>query len=688
MTHPMDRLVRNAGAPVRFLFPLSISRRPRVFLKRCGLIVMLCALVLCGRTGTSVSAGDEWQPISPDELKMISDPKAPGAPAMYLYRQVDRNDTGHAASEYNYERIKILTEEGRKYGNVEIPFEKGRYSVDGIRARTIRPDGSIVNFDGKIYENTIVKSKSIKYLAKTFTMPEAGVGSIVEYHFFYNFEDNYIFNSHWILSEELFTRHAQFSMKPYSRDSWTVKWISPAGLPAGTQQAKETPDHVIRMTSDNIPAFQTEDFMPPENELKFRVDFIYNEERPEMDLTKFWTKFGKKENDRAESFAGRRKGVEQAVAQIVSPGDAPEIKLHKIYGRTQQLRNLSYEAELTAQEEKREKLKSPANAEEVLKFGYGYGAQITWTFLAMARAAGLDASPCLVASRNEYFFRKERLNSSELNTNAVLVQLAGKELYLDPGAAFTPYGLLPWNETGVQGLKLDRDGGKWIVTTTPDSDASRIERKAQMKLADDGSLEGTVKLTFTGLAAQSRRLEERKEDATQRKKYLEEELKDAIPTGSEVELKSTPDWTSSEAPLEGEFHVNVPGWLGAAGRKALLPVGLFSAPEKHLFEHTDRVYPVYYHYTFKKVDDVQVELPAGWKTDELPKPFDRDAKAAEFKWSVQNDANGLHLRRELRSDVLLIQKDLYPVLRGFYQTVRTEDDQQIVLMPAGTSATR
>jgi Domain of Unknown Function with PDB structure (DUF3857) len=319
----MDRLVRNSRASVRFPFQLVLPRRLLVSLTRCGLIVTLCLLAVLGRPGASVNAGDEWQPISQDELKMTSEPKAPGAPAIYLYRQVDRNDTARAGAEYNYVRIKILTEEGRKYGNVEIPFEKGRYDVVGIRAHTIRPDGSIVNFDGKIYENTIVKSKTNKYLAKTFTMPEAGVGSIVEYHFSYNFEDNYIFNSHWILSEELFTRHAQFTMKPYSRESWVVKWISPAGLPEGTQQAKEGPDHVIRMTSDNIPAFQTEDFMPPENELKFRVDFIYNESAPEMDMNKFWTKFGKKENDHVEGFTGKRKAMEQAVTQIISPGDEP-----------------------------------------------------------------------------------------------------------------------------------------------------------------------------------------------------------------------------------------------------------------------------------------------------------------------------------------------------------------------------
>lgn len=69
-------------------------------------------------------AGDEWQPITPEDLKMTALPEAPGAPAVYLYRQVDRNDTNRASTEYNYVRVKILTEEGRKYANVEIPFQK------------------------------------------------------------------------------------------------------------------------------------------------------------------------------------------------------------------------------------------------------------------------------------------------------------------------------------------------------------------------------------------------------------------------------------------------------------------------------------------------------------------------------------------------------------------------------------
>ena len=221
-------------------------------------------------------AGVGFQPVSPDELKMTSEPLAPGAPAIILFRQVDRDDTGRTSHEDHYFRIKILTEEGRKYADVEIPFLKGSEDVVNVRARTIRPDGSIVNFDGKVFEKELVKARGVKYLAKTFTLPDVQVGGIIEYFYTMDFGEYLLFDSHWILSNELFTKKAQFSLKPYKgrlREAVSLRW-SWQGLPPGAE-AKEGSDHIVRMEANNIPAFQTEDYMPPPNELMSRVDFIY-----------------------------------------------------------------------------------------------------------------------------------------------------------------------------------------------------------------------------------------------------------------------------------------------------------------------------------------------------------------------------------------------------------------------------
>ena len=628
-----------------------------------------------------------FQPVSPDELKMTGDPKAPGAPAIILFREVDRDDRGRTAHEDVYFRIKILTEEGRKYGDVEIPFFKSEGSIVNIHARTIRPDGTIVDFGGKAFDKSIVKARGVKYMAKTFTLPDVQPGCILEYYYTTDLSEDFIFDSRWILSNELFTRAAKFSLRPYVSD-WEpihVRWTWNR-LPPGTAQPAEAANGMVSLEAHDIPSFQTEDYMPPENELKSRVDFIYSEDAFEKDQDKFWKKLGKKRNDALESFIGKRKAMEDAVSQIVSPGDSPDVKLRKIYARVQQIRNTTYEREKTEQEQKRDKEKIPENVETIWKKQYANGRDLTWLFLALARAAGFEASGMWVSDRHNYFFFPNTMDSRRLDANVVVVKVNGKDEFFDPGSAFTPYGMLPWSETGVQGIKLDKDGGTWTQTYLPISSESGIHRKATLKMDETGELEGKLVVTYSGLEAAERRVEERLADDAERKKYLEDEVKEAIPIACEVDLSNQPDWKSSDPTLVAEFSLKVSGWVSAAGKRALLPMGLFSAPEKHLFDHSDRVHPIYFSYPFGRTDDVDIELPLGWQISTVPQPQKLDAKAVIYVTDAKNDKGVLHLNRELNVDIVLLPVENYATLRKVFQIVRTADEQQVVLLPGGTNA--
>jgi hypothetical protein len=657
-----------------------------------GLLAFLSTLLCIFILGAYALAGVQFQPVNPDELKMTSEPLAPGAPAIILYREVDRNDCGITCKspnvglssadrfEENYVRIKILTEAGRKYADVEIPLSNEVGSVANINARTIRPDGSIVKFKGQVIEKTIVKAKGYKYLAKTFAMPDVQVGSIIEYYYTISYAKNLIFFSNWILSQELFTKKAKFSLVPFQ---WaygpiTLRWSE--HLPPGTPSPKQRPDDLVELEAVNIAAFQAEDFMPPENELKARVEFIYTSEPIDTDANKFWKRVGKSSNDMVEKFVGRRGAMEQALSQIVSPSDSPEVKLRKIYARVQQLRNTSYEVRKTEQEDKREKRKieQEENVENIWKQGYGDEEQLNWLCLGLTRAAGIEAYGVLVADRSKYFFNPQSEQNERLDTNLVLVKLNGKDLYLDPGAAFTAFGMLRWDKTGVQGLRLDRDGGSWILTKLPDSSASRIERKADLKLSATGDLEGKLVVTFTGLEAQRRRVDERNEDDTARKKVLEDEVKGYITAGSEVELTKQPDWTGSEAPLVAELNLKVPGWAMLTGRRALFPVGIFGATEKNVFTYSTRTNPIYFWYPAQKLDDVTIELPAGWQISSLPAPQNQDLHVVGYALSAENNKGALHLKRKFDINILSMEVKYYGPMQSFFQIVRRGDEQQVV----------
>ena len=72
----------------------------RSFVRHWRLFLLAIVFVALGTSyRMRIVVADEWQPISPEELKMTSLPEAPGAPAVILYRQVDRDDSARTGNE-------------------------------------------------------------------------------------------------------------------------------------------------------------------------------------------------------------------------------------------------------------------------------------------------------------------------------------------------------------------------------------------------------------------------------------------------------------------------------------------------------------------------------------------------------------------------------------------------------------
>lgn len=167
----------------------------------------------------AVPAGNDWLPVPPADLALKDNPASPGANAMILYRRsfVDARRAGIDGSfDEEYVRIKIFTPEGVKAeANPAINFRKEDSDVVDVRARTIRPDGSIVNFDGKVFEKIVEKTGESGYLAKTFSLSNVEPGCIVEYKYRQQFKPRLLYSEHWVISGPMFTRDASFSISPY-----------------------------------------------------------------------------------------------------------------------------------------------------------------------------------------------------------------------------------------------------------------------------------------------------------------------------------------------------------------------------------------------------------------------------------------------------------------------------------------
>src|SRR5579875_105259 len=655
-------------------------------LLRCVLRMVLLAAVVLAAQALPVFSTVGWLPISPSDLALKDNPKEPGADAMILYREstVDlRKLNVSGDSDEEYYRIKIFTQAGTKRGHVVIPYQDWE-SVPYIAGRTILPDGTIKNFDGKVLDTTVVRMGVLKLLAKSFTLPDVQPGCIIEYKYQKLAKPNYFHgDERWVLSSEMYTREAHFTYFPYEGYGglgYSARYRSYL-LPKDAQM-KQANDGSYTMAVHDIPAIIDEPLMPPKPAIEPIVEFYYvgpSDPDPAQSKEKFWGHYAKKWSGEIEHFGGKKNVLNQQLSSIVSPGDSLEAKLRKIYARVEQIRNLSMEDYKTANEKKAEELKPDNNVADVLEHGYATGHQINLTFVALARAAGFDATEVYLAPRNEYVFIPERNDASELEADVVWVKAGTQEYYLDPAARYYPFGLLPWYETEAGGVRADGHTATFVTTPNPQFSQATIVRSADLNVSQDGSISARIQIDFTGLEGAMERENNRKEDPTGRTKNLGDEIKTWLPVGSDFEVTKIANWDDIEQPLEVDGTLKLATYGNMAARNLLMPLDLFQATQAGVFSKQSRQNAIYFSYPYEEVDDVTVHAPAGYGIDGLPKAQKMDLGAVSYDITPAGQGNIVEVKRHLIIKGILFDKKSYPTFRAFFGAVRTYDDAQMVL---------
>jgi len=641
--------------------------------------------------GQTQTATAQWQPISKDELAFKDDPTNPGASAVILYREVITDD--RSSIETQHYRIKILTEPGRTYGDIVIPYQDKTIQIENIRARTVEPDGTAVEFTGEVFDKLVAKAKKIRFQAKTFTLPGVRPGCIIEYSYqtrrHQKFPDvlkdpeHYIVEgsstlptAEWVISDELFIRRARFTMRALPRAD--LEWNT-VGLPQGSQLVPQSDGSRVLELSD-IPAYTEEPLMPPERAVKGRVDLYYVVGSPNPSA--YWQSMGRVEAAAYEKFIGNSKEIRHRVEETVASSDSPEVKLHKLYARAQQIRFVSFESSKTQQEEKQENLKENKNAEDVLRHGYGYGNEINLLFVAMARAAGFDSAPVLLTARDAGVFRKSFPDWNQLNAMVAWVKIGNNDFYFDPATRFCPYDLLPWNETAAVGLRLDGATGEFVETPKPQSGDSVVWRKARLRLTDNGALEGKLDVRFTGQESLQRRLENRELDEAGRRQALEEEVKGWLPEGSTAVLDHAGNWEEADDSFEADFTIKIANYGAATRRRLLLPLAVMESTELQAFQSSRRVHAIVFPYSYQEVDEITLEVPPGRQVEALPAPRNQNTSFGSYKTTYESSDGIVKFERQVVMNGLVFDAEDYPQLRTFYDNVRAADEEPVVLRKA------
>jgi hypothetical protein len=646
-----------------------------------ALLASLCTLTCA----FPVVLSAQFQSPSKEELEMTSDSKAPGADAVYLYREEKTDDNLHYHS--YYVRLKVLTQKGKELATVRTPYERRNFKVTDIQGRTIHRDGTLIPLTAKPSDLTDVKTKDFQVNTMVFTLPNVEVGSILEYRLQIRYEDSTVSSPTWQIQQPYFVHKAHYQFEPSryladitdSRGNAANNLMYALILDNGTKMKHDVTGR-FSLDVDDVPPVPKDDWMPPLNTINWRAEFYYSGYPTGAE---FWRNEGKRWSKETERFADPSKSLKNAIAELVAASDSDEQKARKIYAAVMKLDNTDFTREKSSAERKSEKLKAIRNAEDVWLQKSGSSDDLALLYVALARAAGLHVYPMQVVDRDRAIFDPNYLTLSQLDDYIVDVVLNGKDVYLDPGQKMCPFGLLHWKHSFASGLRLTDNGSVGATTPMGSYTTTAFDRVADLNIDEAGNLKGTARFILTGQEALYWRQLSIRNDETEVKKQFDEAIRAYMPDGVQADFNhfiALPDYNSNLVAM-----VDVSGNLGTAtGKRFFLPGLFFEAHARHPFVAQDkRTTLVDVHYPKMEGDQVTYHLPTGFAVETAPQTADISWPShAVFKVKTSVSGNDVTVVRTVAFNFAVLPSKDYGDLHDFYQKIATADQQQLVLTRA------
>jgi hypothetical protein len=644
-----------------------------------GLVATLSPTVLCA----------QFQAPNPDELKMTSDPKAPGAAAVYLDYEETDNDGLH--SQTYYARIKVLTEKGKEAATVQIPYWGGEFSIGSVSGRTIHSDGTIVPLTVKPEDLLIQKYNEVEVGHETyaeqvrkqrtvFTLPSVEVGSILEYSYQlrYNAQFYWHLDPDWQVQQKYFVHKAHYLFTP----SVMLNLLWWPNLPQSAQIITDAAGRYVLDVKD-IPAAPDEEWMPPVDSVLYKVHFYYRGALDPINVDDYWKDEAKSWSKDVDHFAEPTKPIRDAVAGLLATGDSDLVKAQKLYATVEALDNTDYSRQVGTSELKQLNQKEASRAEDIWTQKRGNSNDLAQLYLSLLRAAGLTAYATKVVDRDRGVFDASYMSLDQLDNTLVILNTGGKDVLLDPGEKMCPFGTVNWRHSDAGGLRQSADGPGRAVTPAQVFGANTMKRSGEITVDPHGSITGTLQIVMTGQEALLWRQIALEVDAAELKKQFDRGLGKIVPEGTEAHVDHFLGLDDSGSLLMAV--VKVTGTIGTATAKRLILPGFYfetRGAEPFVNEET-RLEPIDMQYAEQVTDQLTYDLPANVSVEGAPQDTRVSWEGhAVYVVKTKSDPGQLTVARVLARAFDVAKSTDYQDLRGFYQKVAAADQGQLVLTVA------
>ncbi len=570
-------------------------------------------------------------------------------------------------------RIKILTKEGMKWGDVAILLRKSGSTgelVTSLKATTYNlADGKIV--ESKMNKDAVFRDKfNRNFIQQKFTMPDVKEGSVIEYA--YNVSSDFwtyfpswefqrtiptIWSEYWAMIPEFF--HYEKYMQGYLTVS--VNEVKPMNM-AGT--AVNAHHWVVK----DAPAFKEEPFMTSKEDFVSRINFALSyvtfPGMPVQEIMGSWAKLNKEltEDEDFGRVIEKSGFLKEATAKVTAGVTDPLQKIEAIHRYVKE--NVAWDGTEDYY---------PGDLKKILEKKKGTSGDINVLLASMLDKAGIPVDMVLLSTRSHGFIRQAYPMTQQFNYVICAARIQDKVLLLDATEKYLPYTVIPERCLNGQGLVISKTNHGWIPIETKVKAKSTIN--ADLKIAGDAEITGTVTISDEGYNARSTRTEYHASGEKEfTKNFLEAKRWEA--TKSEYA-----DLHDLNKPVRQVHTITIPDHASAAGDIIYINPFVTNQLKQNPFKHDTRTFPIDYGVPSETVYMFKLTIPEGYTVDEMPqsKVIALPQNGGRYMYNISYSNGAIILTSIFAINRTLFNQADYAVLREFYNQVVAKQAEQIVL---------
>lgn len=637
----------------------------------------------------------KWGKVDEADLAMTSYPSDAEAEAAVLmdYATIDFEFESATTYVMQYHvRIKIFKESGFDRGDIEIPYySKDKFeTISNLKAQVILPNGEKIKLNKKdIFTEKITENWS----RKKFAMPSLQEGAIIEY--VYTKKSGSIYDlDGWYFQQDIPVRHSELrtnipewfeyitftqGKNPEVKTSESIKAIDfsnnkNSSLKTERGRTSARINHTIYLMTD-IPALKAEQFITTMSDyyskISHQLQLIQYPNSLGRPVSSTWEKVAE-DLKKSDSFgdqlykARNTKKIMEAVQPLVASITDPQEKLMIVYNFLNSNIEWNEDYGIYVRE----------SLNDAFEKKLATAAELNLMLIAICHQLGLETYPVLISTRSHGKMLELYPKTDQFNHVLAFVKTGDNEQLLDVGSEHRSSKYLRSNSLNYRGWLVDGPQSQWISIAAP-ADVEKMVINAD--LSAEGNVTGTVQEICSGYSAMSDRgayYENIEKDHEHISKGWQKVFPDA-----KVDKINFANPEKAEESLKSSCEINLPNAAQINDDFIYLSPMLGNGYEENPLKLENRTFPVEMPYQIKEQYVLNLVIPAGYATEELPEPafVKMPEDAGSFRFLVSENDGKIQITSKISIKKNRYKPEEYQGIRKFFDLIVEKHGEQIVL---------